>query len=659
MEVNAAEGAKGSDIPAGKTRGMLRVKESILKSIWFLCAIFAVVTIFFILVFLFWDGYPIFAQVGVWNFITGMTWNPTGNPPMYGIFPLIVGTVLVTIGAMVISIPLGIGSALYISELAPAGVKAVVKPAIELLAGIPSVVFGFFGLVVLTSWIQVTFDVPTGQTWLAGSILLGIMALPTIISVSEDAISSVPREFKEGSLAVGANHWQTISRVIVPGALSGITAAIILGMGRALGETMAVLMVTGNAAIIPSPIWNVLSPIRTLTGTLGIEMGEVAIGSTHFHALFGVAVVLLVITLGVNLMATAILGRIRERQMPTGEKKKNLLFCAIARSGWMGGVRNATPWIGAVLLTGLMFLLSGAGAAVLTLGMTGGVITTRRRIPPRLVQKIAFALIALSIVVVLVVLGIILWDIVSKGIGYISWDFLTQSPRDLGRAGGIFPALVGTLYLVIGAIAIALPLGLGAAVYLTEYTREGKITRMIRTGADLLNGTPSIVFGLFGFAFLVLYLNFGVSLIAGQITLALMVLPTIIRTTEEALKTVPCSVREGSLALGATKWQTISRVVIPPAMPGIITGTILSIGRAAGETAPILFTAVVFSQRFLPTSLFEPVMALPYHLYILATNVPGAQGYQYATALVLLMLVIAIYSVAIVIRYHYQKTLHW
>jgi phosphate transport system permease protein len=655
----AAAGVRGQGAPApAKGRG-LRIKESILRSIWFFCAIFAVIAIFFIIFFLFWDGYPIFVQVGVWDFITGMTWNPTGNPPMYGIFPLITGTVLVTIGAMAISIPLGIGSALYISEMAPPRVKAVVKPAIELLAGIPSVVFGFFGLVVLTSWIQVTFDVPTGQTWLAGSILLGIMALPTIISVSEDAISCVPREFREGSLAVGANHWQTISRVIVPGALSGITAAIILGMGRALGETMAVLMVTGNAAIIPSPIWNVLSPIRTLTGTLGIEMGEVAIGSMHFHALFGVAVVLLVITLAVNLLATVILGRIRERQMPSGKKKKNFLSCALERTGWTGGMRNAVPWIGAVILTGLMFLFSSAGPAVLTFGLAGGVITARTRLTSRIVEKIAFALIAISIVVVLVVLGIILWDIVSKGIGYISWDFLTQSPRDLGRAGGIFPALVGTLYLVLGAIAIALPLGMGAAVYLTEYTQEGKITRIIRTGADLLNGTPSIVFGLFGFAFLVLYLNFGVSLIAGQITLALMVLPTIIRTTEEALKTVPNSIREGSLALGATKWQTIRRVVIPPAMPGVITGAILSIGRAAGETAPILFTAVVFSQRFLPTSLFEPVMALPYHLYILATNVPGAQGNQYATALVLLMLVIAIYSVAIVIRHHYQKTIAW
>ena len=178
---------------------------------------------------------------------------------------------------------------------------------IELLAGIPSVVFGFFGLLVLVEWIRVTFDVPSGECVLAGSILLGIMSLPTIISVSEDALSAVPREFREGSLALGATKWQTIRQVVVPSALSGITAAIILGMGRAVGETMAVLMVTGNAAVIPEPIRNVLSPVRTLTGTLGIEMGEVAVGSLHYHALFAVATVLLVITLGVNLGATSIL----------------------------------------------------------------------------------------------------------------------------------------------------------------------------------------------------------------------------------------------------------------------------------------------------------------------------------------------------------------
>jgi len=192
-------------------------------------------------------------------------------------------------------------------------------------------------------------------------------------------------------------------------------------------------------------------------------------------------------------------------------------------------------------------------------------------------------------------------------------------------------------------------------VYLVEYTREGPITRLIRTGVDLLNGTPSIVFGLFAFSFIVIYLNVGVSLLAGQITLALMVLPTIIRTTEESLKSIPQSLREGSLALGATRWQTIKSVVLPPAVPGIVTGAILSLGRAAGETAPIMFTAVVFSSRFLPTSLFQPVMALPYHLFILATNIPGASVNKYGTALVLLIFVVGIYSVAILVRNHYAK----
>ncbi len=187
-------------------------------------------------------------------FLTGDTWNPTFINPAYGILPLIVGTVLVTIGAMVFAVPLSIASAIYLSELASYRVKAAVKPVIELLAGIPSVVFGFFGLLVLVEWIRVTFDVPSGECVLAGSILLGIMSLPTIISVSEDALSAVPREFREGSLALGATKWQTIRQVVVPAALSGITAAIILGMGRAIGETMAVLMVTGNAAVIPEPI---------------------------------------------------------------------------------------------------------------------------------------------------------------------------------------------------------------------------------------------------------------------------------------------------------------------------------------------------------------------------------------------------------------------
>jgi phosphate ABC transporter membrane protein len=276
----------------GSAARFFKLKEQAVRSVFFCTALFAVVVISFILLFLLRDGYSIFETVGIPAFLFGMSWTPTAMEPAYGIFPLIVGTIFVTFGAMVFAVPLSLGCAIYISEIASPRVKSILKPATELLAGIPSVVYGFFGLIVLTTLIREVFNLPTGETWLAGSILLGIMALPTIISVSEDAISSVPHEFREGSLAVGATKWETISRVIVPAALSGIAAAIILGIGRAIGETMAVLMVTGNAAILPDPIWNVLSPIRTLTGTLGIEMGEVSIGSDHYHALFGVAVVL-------------------------------------------------------------------------------------------------------------------------------------------------------------------------------------------------------------------------------------------------------------------------------------------------------------------------------------------------------------------------------
>ena len=420
---------------------------------------------------------------------------------------------------------------------------------------------------------------------------------------------------------------------------------------------MAVLMVTGNAAVIPSPITNILSPVRTLTGTLGIEMGEVAIGSLHYHALFAVATVLLVITLCVNLGATSILNRLNAQAR--GEAK--------TRTG--GGPSRLSRVLDDPL-TGKIILVLVALLAAAVIGSLGGLasagatlagITVLALVLPRLSrqqsQQLAFSLLFAAVAVVVLILGIILFDIFSKGIPALSWEFLTGTPLSLGREGGIFPAIVGTLLLVAGSIAFALPLGVGAAIYLAEYQRENRLTYLIRNAVDLLNGTPSIVFGLFGFTFLVLFLNFGVSLLAGLITLGLMILPTIIRTTEEALRQVPQGLREGSLALGATQWQTISRVVLAPAAPGIITGAILSIGRAAGETAPILFTAVVFSQRNLPSSVFDPVMALPYHLFILATNVPGAETNQYGTAVVLILLVCAFYAVAISIRTRYHTTM--
>lgn len=628
------------------------LKEKSIKTIFFITAIFGIGIIFSILFFLVKETYPL--PTDIWSFLSGTKWSPTESL-QFGTYPLIVGTLLVTFGAMAIAIPLSIGGALFISEIASARMRSIIKPTIELLAGIPSVVYGFFGLIILTTWIQDFLGAPIGTTWLAGSIILGVMAIPTITTVAEDAIKAVPRDYKEGSLAMGATKWQTISKVVLPSALSGITAAIILGIGRAVGETMAILMVCGNAAIIPKPLWNVFSPIRTLTSSLGIETAEAAVGSPHYHALFGVAVLLLLITFVINLSAVYLLGVLKKKHQATSLKKKPWISVTV-----LAKIKKMFMSFFLLMILIILYLITGlivTGILVLVGIIISYVI---KKISVKNIQKIAFSAIGGCILIIIALLGIILTYIVVNGVGVLSWEFITEAPRSLGREGGISTALIGTLYLVAGAIAIALPIGVGASIYLTEYTKESMVTKIIRSAADLLNGTPSIVFGLFGFAFFVLYLQFGFSLIAGQITLAFMIIPTILRTTEESLRSVPQSIREGSYAVGATRWQTIRRVVLPPAAPGIITGAILGIGRAAGETAPIMFTAVTFSS-FLPSSLFEPVNSLPYHLFIIATNVPGEQARAAGggTALVLLLLVIGFYSVAIFLRNYYQKTMKW
>lgn len=260
------------------------------------------------------------------------------------------------------------------------------------------------------------------------------------------------------------------------------------------------------------------------------------------------------------------------------------------------------------------------------------------------------------------VTGYIVFDIIRHGLPAISWSFLTEYPRRGGAAGGIFPAIVGTLSLVIGTIAVALPMGMATAVYLSEYARRNRYTETIRMAIITLAGVPSIVYGLFGLGLFVLFLHMGASIIAGSLTLACMTLPTIIVSSEEALRAVPMSLREGSLALGATKWETIYKNVLPHAVPGMLTGSILGIGRAAGETAPILLTVAAFYLPSLPKSIFDQVMALPYHLYVLATQHPNAdqiRPMQYGTAFVLLALVLIVNAAAIWLRIRIRKRQRW
>jgi len=273
-------------------------------------------------------------------------------------------------------------------------------------------------------------------------------------------------------------------------------------------------------------------------------------------------------------------------------------------------------------------------------------------------QKIVFNVFRLAALINGLALFIIVYFMIANGWKAINWTFLTQPPVDSMTKGGILPCIVGTLCLSIGAILIAMPIGVASAIYLNEYARPGRLIRVIKLGINNLAGVPSIVFGLFGLAVFVVWLKMGVSIIAGSLTLGAMTLPVIIGSTEEALRAVPDTYREASLGLGATKWQTIYRVVLPTALPGILTGTILGISRAAGETAPIMFTAAVFFTPSLPVSIFDEVMALPYHIYVLATagtEIEATRHLQYGTALVLIFLVLGMNLIAIIYRFRLRK----
>ena len=637
-------------------------------------AFLTVLIIILIIGFIGFNGVDVLSYTSITEFLFSTEWNP--DEGAYGALAIVLGTVLVTLGAMVFAFPVGLAAAVYISEFASPKLRNRLKPVCEVFAGIPSVVYGFFGLLVLLPILIDLFPnhLLYGSSWLASSILLGIMALPTIISVSEDAIHSVPQSFREASLGMGATKWQTTYKVVVPAAISGISAAVTLGIGRAIGETMAVMMVSGNSALIPNPLWNVFSLISTITGTLALEMPEVAVGSAHYSALFMLALVLMVMVLAVNLLARIVINRTRRKF--TGFDSKSTLIHRIfgdsmliammsdswhrnkgtmMRAGFLALVFIA-GWMFSSLFVGdmmaLVFALVLALFAVIIPHMLNGLDPNGR-------QEVAVCALMINMVVVIGILVAIIGYILVNGVPYLSMEFLTQFPEDGGASGGIFPAIVGTLELIVGTAVIALPFGILTGIYLAEYSKDSKLNRIIREAIDILNGTPSVVFGLFGLTFLVIALGMGQSLLAGCLALAFMIVPVIIRTTEEALMTVPRELREASRAMGATKWQTTYKVVLPAAMGGTITGSILAIGRAAGETAPIMFTAAVAYQPELAGSLLEPVMALPYHLYYLAAEVPGATGAQYGTATVLLIIVLGMFVAASIVRNHYNKKIKW
>lgn len=267
---------------------------------------------FVLLIFLFLlrEGVPLFFEVPLSN-LFGTRWYPTFD--LFGTLPLLLGSILVTLNAIVIAVPLGVATAVFVREVAPGWAREILKPVIEVLAGIPSVVLGFFGMTLVAPLVRETLGVATGLTAFTGALILAYMALPTIISVAEDAIDAVPKSYRDAGLAMGATQWQTIWRVVVPAARSGIVLAVMLGMGRAIGETMAVMMVTGNAARLPLTLDSLFRPVRTMTATVAAEMGEVAQASIHYHALFGIGIILFLLTFSINLAAASTIFKRRRR----------------------------------------------------------------------------------------------------------------------------------------------------------------------------------------------------------------------------------------------------------------------------------------------------------------------------------------------------------
>lgn len=664
--------ADGAGEPVATPVKMNRDHDRGVKLVLTAVALVSVAVIFFIIVFTLSNSWTAISDVGLLEFIFGTKWSPSQD--QYGALALILGTVLVTIGAMVIAVPLGIAAAIFLTQVASERIRNILKPICEIFAGIPSVIYGMFGMIFIVPLIVDLFpDQASGACWLAASIVLGIMALPTIISVSDDAIRAVPHSYLEASLAMGATRWETVRKVIIPAAISGISAAVILGIGRALGETMAVIMVAGNAAVIPEPFYNIFSLIRTITASIALEMPDLEYGGLHYSALFLLALILMVIVVAVNLFARYIINSNKRRMGIESGKKKLISIPKIIPENVSSAFQVRKPLMFKIFIIAIVFVFlwmmgslftsyleSFAVAAVVAVAIYVAMYYSGKRTNPNVSQKFAFGVMTIAMIIILAILAILIGDIVIKGVPALSWDFITSPPSNMGREGGIGPAILGTIELIVGTAIIALPLGIIAGIWLSQYSGNGKVTGIVRNAVDALNGTPSIVFGLFGLAAFVTMAGWGYCLLAGCLTLAFMILPVIIRTTEEAVSAVPHDLLEASMAMGASKWQSIYKVILPAAMGGVMTGSILGLGRAAGETAPIMFTAVtIFSFSTELRGLFEPVMALPYHLYYLALEVPNSDASQYGTALILLIIVLVMFGLASLVRYKYSKNMKW
>ncbi len=606
-----------TDITVKENRNTERKKEGAAKGLFLVSAVFSVAAVFAIVFYILLASFPAFREIGVFHFLFGKTWAPLKEylavSDRFGILPMIVGSLSVTFGAVLLGGTLGIFSAIFLSYFCPKKLKDVFSEIINLLSGIPSIIYGFFGIVVLVPLLIKISPNGNGKGILASSLILGIMILPTVAGIAKNAIEAVPKSYFEGALALGSTKEQAVFKVILPAARSGIVSGLILGVGRAIGETMAVMMVAGNTAAFPHGLFDNL---RTLTTNVVMEMAYSE--GLHRQALIATAFVLLVFVLILNFL----LGLIKTEKKPSGKEPKTRRLhpekTADSAEAKTDSGANATAPARKERLTETV-----TPRQRVVFKKTGGVQAAMK-----------YASAAISVLVSLS-LALLVCFILIKGVPNITADFL------FGASGNekmtLAPAFVSTGILILIALVIALPIGIGAAIYLVEYAKKGsKLVRVIRLFTDTLAGIPSIVFGLFGMIFFGGVLHLGYSLLSGGLTLVLIILPTIVRSTEESLLAVPDSLREGSLALGASKVGTIFRVVLPSAISGIMTAIILSVGRIVGESAALIYTAGAVP--YMPTGITEQGSSFAVMMWMFAGE--GLYLDQaYATASVLLVFV--------------------
>ena len=584
--------------------------DNVMKYIFFICSIFAVIVVFSICIFIFIYSVPLFREVGFLEFVFGINWQPSNN--RFGIFPMIVGSLYVTILSTLIGGGFGLFTAIYISMFCPKKLKIVLSQIIDLLAGIPSIVYGFFGMIVLVPFLKNISPNGVGEGVLASSIILGIMILPTITSISRYNLEAVYKYYYDGAVALGSSHSQAVFGVIVKAAKSGIFSAMVLGMGRAIGETMAVMMIAGNAPFIPKDLF---SYFRTMTINIALEMGYAA--GVHRSSLIATAFVLLLFILILNIILYLIKGNRVNFSLSS-------VFYFIKDLFSIKRIKND--------INDFSFK---------------NIKMKNISIKSDILKFISiFATIVSTLSLVFIVLFILI-----RGVPYINFNLLFGESNNSQMT--LFPAIVSTAMMLFMALIIAVPIGVFSAIYLTEYSKaNGKLIYLIRIFTDSLSGIPSIVFGLFGMLIFLELFGIGRNILAGSLTLVLIILPSIIRQTEETLISIPASLREGSLALGASKVRTIFKIVLPCGFSGIITAIILSIGRIVGESAALIYTSGAV--RYMPAGYFSAGSSFAVMMWMFSSE--GLYINQtFATASILLMIVIFLNALLFILNNKLKK----